>query len=328
MAVSKIKQSGATPAGDFTALFSWEASVQADLTGLGPEEAECYGFVDVTLVQITGWTTTAVDYIRIYGAPIADGGEEAGIHDGRSKDVSGTGYQLSASGVVILVSEDFVRIENIDLLSSGASGTSHNLQFVSVGAGSDFLVNGCIIHDNRSSASTGANIHSSDADTQITIRNCIIYGRLRGTQLNTAGIVADIENCTLFGNSDFGLVLNATTSVSNTYVGGWTTEDFWTGGTAPSGDYNVSQDTSATVDFANGVGSKAAVDQFVNASLGSSADFTPKTGSDIIAATPRLGSVLTDIIGASRLDPTTIGAWEFTEAPSVTANPVASLLGL
>lgn len=325
MSVSTIKQSGASPAGDFTSLFSWDASKQADITGLGPEEAECYGFVDTTAVLIVGWTTTAADYIRIYGAPTADGGEEAGIHDGRSRDVSGVGYQLSSLDTPLTLKENYIRVEDFDIVATNTSG---NVTSVLSGASSgDFpQIKRMIIHDAQSSASGGAVLLALGEDT--LIENTIIYGNKFGIRIDGAPGANIVEHCTIYGGGSFGILANAQVTLNNCYSGGYTSEDFFTGFTAPSGDYNMSADTSATVDFANGVGSKAATDQFVNASLGSSADFTPKSGADIIAAAPRLGSVLTDIVGASRVDPTTIGAWEFIEDAGVSANPVASLLGL
>lgn len=324
MAVSTIKQSGASPAGDFTSIASWEAAKQADITGLGPEEAECYGFVDNSRMAVAGWTTTAVDYIRIYGAPTADGGEEAGIHDGRSRDVSGTGYQVTQNGLsTVLVGEDFLRIEDIDikqLSTTAGTAISGTGSFI---ATADIRLTNCIVHSHTTAITSSNIIQQNRTNEFTTITNCIVYGNSRGVSFDVACIIL---NTTIYCAGLFGLISSGVIStVENCYVGGATTNYLLL---TPNGDYNIASDTSATTYFANGADSKAAGDQFVNASLGSSADFTPKAGADIIAFAPRLGSVLTDIIGASRLDPTTIGAWEFTEAPSVTANPVASLLGL
>ena len=92
--------------------------------------------------------------------------------------------------------------------------------------------------------------------------------------------------------------------------------DYGTTGTAPGGDWNVSEDTTAATDFTNGVTEKVATDQFVSAALGATADFTPKEGADIIALVPRLAGVLTDILGNSRDSTTAAGAFEFTVAAS------------
>ena len=67
MGTKTIKSSG----GDYTSLSAWEAAEQADITGLGPSIAECYDVDDTTPTTISGWTTTASDYIEIIAAPAA-----------------------------------------------------------------------------------------------------------------------------------------------------------------------------------------------------------------------------------------------------------------
>ena len=115
MAVSTIKSSG----GDFTSVSAWESSKQADLTGNGPEEAECYNFQDTTVVTILGWTTTASDYIRIY----SENSPGTNRHDGTSRDVSGNGYQLAANQTngIMHNHEDFVRWDGLDFSNTSTA---------------------------------------------------------------------------------------------------------------------------------------------------------------------------------------------------------------
>lgn len=301
MAVSTIKSSG----GDYTSLSSWEAAKQANLTGLGPEEAECYDFVDTTAVVIDGWTTTASDYIRVFAAT-------EGKNDGRSRDVSGTGYQLATTGQVFANYENYFRLEDIDIKVTGPSSTVKIFTIPSaITAGtSDVRIYRTIFHDSRTSANTQSILTVANGWT-VLFENVIAYGNYKVTQLEGGGRDITMNHCVFFTElQTFGLEIDNVVEINNTYIGGYVTRDLFTGWD-PTGDYNMTSDTTAGTLFTNGIDSKAPGDQFVNASLGSSADFTVKTGADVIEAAPRLAGVLTDILGASRTDPTAIGAFEF-----------------
>jgi len=302
MALSTIKSSG----GDFTSLSAWEAATQADLTGNGPEEAQCFDFADTTGFSIVGWTTTAADFIRIFTA-------QAERHNGTARNVSGSGYELSSTGTPINIREDFVRIEGL-VITSTATGAVDIIAFGGpfTAASNDIRIDQCIIHDQSTALTSNFSIQATVANLIFTIQNSIVYGKQRGiTMLSLATGV--INYCTFFTDADtFGIFGVDTMTVKDTYVGGYSTEDFWTGGNAPSGNNNVSADTSAETDYTASHNSKAAGDQFVNASVGTSADFHLKAGSFLETEGAPVSGITVDIDGDTRdVSTPDVGADEF-----------------
>jgi hypothetical protein len=166
-------------------------------------------------------------------------------------------------------------------------------------------------------------------NTDFTMQNSIIYGKARGIDGKQTNGSNDIDHCTFFTDAaTLGLLLVNTDTCHNTYAGGYSTEDFWTGGSAPTGTNNASADTSASTDYTSTVTSAAAADQFVNASIAGSADFHLKSGSGLEAQ--GTNTLSTDIDGDSRDGSTPdIGADEFVSVGGATgkSNPLSGPLG-
>ncbi len=301
MGSSTIKPGGG---GDYLSLTIWEAAKQADLTGAGPEIANCYNGVDSTGVNINGWTTTAADYILIQAA-----GD--GVHNGTSRDVSGAGYVLSnvAITTTILLSEDYVRFVGICIKQDSTQNCF--LPQTITATNNDIRFNDCIIWR---TANTVPNVMGG-ANTNLTMTNCVNYGT--GYPIDSRNNASTtLRYCTHGTSYNFAFVTNTTDTITNCYGYGGTVNDFWSSG-SNTGSYNASSDTSATTQFTNSLASKAASSQFVNASLGSSADFHLKTGAALIAAGTNVSGVTTDYEGSTRNGTTPdIGADEFVSASS------------
>lgn len=310
MAVSTIKASG----GDFTSLISWESSKQAVLSAL--EEAECYDFADSSTSELVifGWTTSAANFIRIY-TPTAE------RHNGTSRDVTGSGFQLVNTGSTSTMNpaEEFLRIEGIDIKSTGDNGAVA-CEGWSAGT-SDMRFDDCIMHDTYTTASTKTVLRfSAGTSLKATLTNCIIYGKLRGAEFAvSANYVA--RYCTFYSDASTHGVWQTSAGVvdvSNCYSGGYSTVDFQTG-VSFTGSSNASSDTTATTNFTTSLASKAAADQFVNVSLAASANFHLKAASDLEGAAENISGVTTDIDGDARhATAPDIGADEFVAAGGVT----------
>lgn len=297
MATSTIKSSG----GDYTSLSAWEADKQADITGLGPEIAECYDLDDTTDVGISGWTTTATDYIEIKAATAAR-------CDGSTRAQTGNTYRLSsAASGVLRIDQNHVRVSGIEIKCTG-DGIA--IQTISSASGSDVRFEDCVISSNGASASTAYTCLVTTANLNLTLRNCIITGKRRALDCRNSASVT-IDHCTIYTDAAaLGVVADSELTCTNTYSGGHSSEDFWTGGAAPSGSHNASSDTSASTDYTSSLTSKSATNQFTSPSISDSTmDFTLKATADLVDN--GTGSYATDIAGNTRSGTVDIGAFEY-----------------
>ena len=298
MGTKTIKSSG----GDYTSLSAWEAAEQADITGLGPSIAECYDVDDTTPTTISGWTTTASDYIEIIAATAAR-------CNGSTRAQTTDTYRLSGSNGngQLRIAEDYVRVSGIEIKSTGAQPA---LEFPvsSIGSPSDIRIEDCVLITSDSSASTDYAVRATEAGLTLLMRNCLVVGKRRGTDTRNSTAVT-IDHCIFFGDgASLGLVSDTELTCTNTYVGEYATQDFWTGGASPSGSHNASADTTATTDYTSSLTSKAAADQFVSPSITDSTfDFSLKSGNDLEGA--GTGSITNDIAGNAYGSPSDIGCF-------------------
>jgi hypothetical protein len=105
-----IKPSG----GDYTSLSAFVSALPADLTMADQIwQAECYVMEDTTPVVLSGHTTDATRYIRIY-TPLSQ----------RHNTLAGTGYRLQANSfnAALKIVDAYVRVEGI-AFTHGSNGT-------------------------------------------------------------------------------------------------------------------------------------------------------------------------------------------------------------
>lgn len=130
-----VKPSG----GDYTSLSAAEAGEQRDLVTLNEIAIlECYAMSDTTAVTISGWTTSATNYIKIYTPTTERGGPKW----------DATKYRMEVTNAVCLaINEDFVTVDGIQFKVIGATASLDVVSLSSVGAGAEFnfthnIVNG------------------------------------------------------------------------------------------------------------------------------------------------------------------------------------------
>jgi hypothetical protein len=113
---TKIVDPGSGSGYDYLTLASWESNEQTDISITGSNKiavATCRatnGAGEITTFGINGWTTDTTNYIKIWTDPT-----ESFRHSGVWDD---TKYRIDESGsdnTVILVSEDYVRIDGLQL---------------------------------------------------------------------------------------------------------------------------------------------------------------------------------------------------------------------
>lgn len=305
--------SGATAA--YTSLSAWEAARQADLTGTGVHEVVCEtgGTADTTTVNISGWTTTASDYIDIHTSAEH---RHAGIW-------SDAKYRLAvADNNGFTISEDYVRISWLQVSSSATTATNRSAITISsiISAANEFRFYGNIIKGTGATSTYKLNgILSNDADAIVKAWNNIIYDCINGTTQSTGIYLASGTNCEVYNNTitDCGIGIWAGSSnvkAVNNLVNNIATASLTYVGTFSTGtDYNSTDSTDAI-----GVGSNNRTSQTFTFANEAGDDFHLAAGDagakDFGTSDPGAGLFSDDIDGVTRTGTWDIGADEYVAA--------------
>jgi hypothetical protein len=199
--VVKIVDPDLGPGADYDSLYDWEAAQQGDLTGVRDEiaVAKCRctgGTADTTKVEISGWTTSATQYIKIWTDP-----SESYRHNGTYQ--TGNKFRLEiAPGQYesIYIYHPYVLIDGIQLYHTGPSTSdwSYGIGGASV---NPLWVKNCIFRGYGNSSSTW-NAGVKNYGT-IYIINCLFfdYSNSSGYAMISRGPIyaynCTIQNCDL-----------------------------------------------------------------------------------------------------------------------------------
>ncbi|MCK4945956.1 MAG: hypothetical protein KAS59_06815, partial [Alphaproteobacteria bacterium] len=215
------------------------------------------GTADETAVIIDGWTTSFMNYIKIYT-------EAENRHSGIWSD---SAYRLSktagANDTYILdIKENHVKVEGlqISLTNSGGYTGCKVVNIDSQVTDSEISLNSNIVKGTISEAnSEGTGVYANGADTTAKIYNNIIYDFVNGATANTGGITtATGGSYYLYNNSlidnYLGINIGAGTAVAkNNIVKGSGDTNAYIGTFASGTDYNA---TDGTDDIGQGTNNK------------------------------------------------------------------------
>jgi len=230
--------------GDYTSLSAWEAGEQRDLVSADEIEiAECYndwpdGLQDAP--SISGWTTDADHYIKVYTP-------ESERHNG----TAGSGFWLKGDTTYVdslTISDPYVVAEGLEITANLAN--AYRCIRVNVGSKTGWVkISHCLLHDSTVNKAEGIGVGSVGT---IYIWNNIIYNMDNGSK--GVGIVANEDNCNSayiynntisdcyqYGISTYGSVVVA----KNNLVQNCGTSCF-AGSFNSASDYNASDDSSST----------------------------------------------------------------------------------
>lgn len=299
----------------------WEAAEQTDLVSDGDIHiVYCDDGVDSSArLIIDGWTTGASNYIEMIAQTLAR-------NDGIARARSGVGYSFqNTSTGPFRVNEDFVRVIGIEVSTSnspavqvaGTPGGSSDIRFEDV----------LIVHTGTGSTYAFA----SNADYDVSLTSCLIVTDARAMDVRTGNYTVDHCGCYINGGT-LGIVADDSATVTNTWVAGASSEDFWTGGSSPTGSHNASSDSSASTDYTSTITSFVAADEFVSPSATASTfDFELKLGNSLGGA--GTGSGVEDIADTAFPSPADIGSFAYIVAGGFTpkfnplGGPIAGPLG-
>jgi hypothetical protein len=194
-----IKNSG----GDYTTLVAWESAQQRDLPG--DDEiavAECYndfGGYLTTSLNVTGWTTDATRYIKIY----APSGQR---HNG----TAGTGFRIThTTSAALYIQEANVEIEAIEIKMTSSG---HPVVWNNADAGWASFHH-CLVHGDN--AASYVYVVYTNAGMALSIYNCFFYGMGRGTMVHTSAGSPDIfcYNNSYWGCQSYNIVGNVSANI-------------------------------------------------------------------------------------------------------------------
>jgi hypothetical protein len=291
---------------DYSTLIAWEAAKQADITGLGPEIANCFGEIDHagSTCTISGWTTTAADYVHIRADPTEDKIVGRSVLHATSP---GTHPYITYTGAStnFTLGENYVDFEGLEM-TPGSNGNTTPIAFGTPTTEQIVHIIGCLIA--MPAATFGACVSASDAQSVIHLWNCIFMSANRAMVLSGNHADSTVVNCTSFGSSaNINLNISGTTHNSYAAIGSTASHHGSSGG----GDYNASDDTSAETEFTNSHNSLAPADQFtLPTEVMTTFDFSLKATSALIGEGLANVNTALDMQGQTRDNPPAIGALE------------------
>ena len=188
---------------DYDSLYDWEAAQQGDLTGARDEIAvakcRCTGGTADTVAQpqITGWTTSATQYIKIW-TDTSESYRPTGVGW-----PTGNKYRLEVNGGTatgITISQNYTIIDGIWTSQPNADVAGFTLYDGSSGG---CIISNCVARNTSANSTTAAFTHGGVNEVAPNkVINCIAYGPwewglyLRG---NNATSYTLTYNCTAHG---------------------------------------------------------------------------------------------------------------------------------
>jgi hypothetical protein len=178
--VIKIVDPGEGAGHDYHSLSLWNAGEQGDLTGARNEiaVAKCRatnGVADTTSCTISGWTTSATQYIKIWTDPA-----ESYRHDGKYNTNK---YRMELTNNYAIVQyENYVKIEGLQIQITLNTGLVEAFYFALQDAENLTEISNSIIVGVISGAGVATyGIYNAGGNLLFKIKNCLFYGWINGT---------------------------------------------------------------------------------------------------------------------------------------------------
>ncbi len=265
----------------YTSLVNWEADTantnidddietvydrggDINITGEGWLYVACYGDgIDTSRPVISGWTTTASDFIKIYTpvgiAEVGTTQRHLGIHDGSGHYI----LSFADNGEALTIVDDYIRIEGLDIrllysssnsdigvlisggteiwvsdclidVSNPGSAIAYGIQIGEIGAGDDvYIFNNAIRFESASNNNRGIDIAGGPTTVDIQIYSNTLTCDAANAQSwgisasTSASATIDIKNTVIYFDTETGLCFRGNYT-------GTTTNNASTDATAPN----------------------------------------------------------------------------------------------
>lgn len=267
---------GATCA--YVSLNVWEAARQASLSE--PEQVVCGSAdashtADTTKLDLTGWTTSAANYIQI----TTDSGSRASTTWSDSK------YRYSVTDAFpVYLREDYIQLDGVQFYASAAAASQCFLGLIDRAAESTLSISNCCFrgHGNASYVCSFLDVISGNAGT-LYAWNSLFYG----WGANASSYILLADSITAYFYSCTGIWASGTTAgIRNVAATSITCKNCYSGGNAAGRDYfgTITKTTCASADTTGSAGLQSIAintDNFTNVSAGTE-DFSLPSGSALI----------------------------------------------
>jgi hypothetical protein len=224
------------------------------------------------------------------------------------------------------VQEDYVRFVGMEIRATSNSFGAHG-NFV-VSATSDVRFDEFLWSSTNATTTTEVLANFQFAGTY-TLTNCLVVSNgHRSLRTNSSTTALTADHCGFAGGQAYQVLPTSEATFTNCWsihnAAGGHSQNWYTGGTAPSGSHNASEDTSASTDFTNTKTNITPANEFTNATNDpTTADYTLSGGTDLVGT--GTGSETIDITGATRTGSPDIGPFNYSSAAST--GPFGALAG-
>ena len=192
------------------------------------------GAADTTAVTITGWTTSATNYIKVWTDP-----SEGYRHEGKWDDGK---YRLETATNGIVINEEYERVEGVQIkttltsvdsvvgillkpatstssiiissciVAGVISGTTNYAYGIMGDSGGTYYIQNTLVYNYTNGTNSLGGIYSNDADAIIYSYNNTTVGNYRGYGVNSGTVIC--KNCIGYDNidSDYAGAFNASST--------------------------------------------------------------------------------------------------------------------
>lgn len=326
MATTVTKTIGASGR-DYATINDFFAAVPADLVALDELwEGVIYPDSGNTITPpqagfaLGARTTDATRCVRLKCAPGASFKDHTNKLTNALRPNASNGILLTKSdyGQVFDIGIADVELEGLQIQHTAGQTTNYGVVF-----GKRLTLRDCVIQ------TVDRCMNGAQAGSEPRLYNSLLISSGSGGCRSTAGgtTTAIVKGCTFVANSTAGYPIRMEYRPLTIKDSAWFGMSAAPYGTSYTGSTNNATDQTSFPTNVTGTHSLTYANQFESNNIaGGTHDFRAKAGSNLIGAGVADADIATDIVGTTRLDPPTIGAWDYiSSGPTATDLTVADL---
>lgn len=265
-------------------------------------------------------TTDATRCVRLKCAPGASFKDHASKLTNALRPNASNGILLTKSdfGQVLDIGIADVELEGLQIQHTAGQTTNYGVVY-----GKRLTLRNCIIQ------TVDRCMNGAQAGSEPRLYNSLLISSNSGGCRSTAGgtTTAIVKGCTFVANSTAGYPIRMEYRPLTIKDSAWFGMSSAPYGTSYTGSTNNATDQTSFPANVTGTHSLTYANQFESNNIaGGTHDFRVKAGSNLIGAGVADADIAADIVGTTRLDPPTIGAWDYiSSGPTATDLTVADL---